>query len=421
MRLAHSITQKIAWSTAVQYLGKVLQIGIGILIVKWVTQALGPDAFGQYGRIVEYVLFFSVAANVGLFGNVVRKMADAPDDSRLFKNALMLRAGITLLFFVLGAGGMLIWNPGPAFMAGMLFFMASLFFDQLAGICNAALQANYRMGRSVLSMTLARGMELGFVWILVNQTEATAMPLFFLAPLGASVVAFGLTLAFVRQRFAFKGSLDSRLMKNLFWTALPFGIINIINNLYFRFLPSLFMGQALSDAQFSFYSIALNIAMTASLFSTFLMFSVLPAFKHSLTEKHFVRAKNMFKLALWILSGGALLMVSTGTLLGPWTIETLSDQRFWQNEIAFLYPLLLILAGLSYFYDLVLITIFALEKESWLLKRECAALALGTVIMVLSLLAENTGARVTWVIAGALSAELLLVTLGLHQIRKWLK
>jgi len=418
MRIARQITQKIAWSTAVQYLAKVVQIALGVVTIKWVTNALGPEAFGQYGKILEYTLFFSVAANLGIFGNVVRKMADAPKDGKLFTNALILKGGLTLIVFLIGALATLIWNPNPIFIAGMLFFMASLFFDQLTSICNAALQANYWMGRSAIAMTLARVVELGLAILLAKQSAS--MPLFFLAPAGASLVALGLTTFFVRRRFELKWVLDKKLIRNLFLTALPFGIINLVNNLYFRFLPSLFMGKALSDEQFSFYSLSMGITMTASLFSTFLMFSVLPIFKHSLTEGHKLRAKNMFKLAIIILGLGALLMIGVGSALAPWTISVVSDASFWQSEIKHLFPLLLVLAGVSYFYDLILITIFALEKELWLLKREGIALVIGGSIMSLSLLPQTTSARVTWIIAGAIIAELFLVTIGMRRIRQWL-
>ena len=181
------------------------------------------------------------------------------------------------------------------------------------------------------------------------------------------------------------------------------------------------MGKALTDEQFSFYSLSLNIAMTASLFSTFLMFSVLPAFKQSLTQGHTKRAKAMFKLALLILSLGSIAMIGFGTWLGPWTIGVVSNQNFWQNDIALIYPLLLILAAVSYFYDLVLITIFALEKESWLLKREILALIIGVLVMGGSLFLEANSTRATVVIAGAICAELFIVTLSLRRIRLWLK
>lgn len=419
MKVARSITQKIAWSTAIQYLGKVVQIAIGIIIVKWVTNALGPEAFGQYGRITEYVLFFSVAANLGIFGNIVRKMADAPKDGRLFTNALILRGTTSLVFFLVGILAACVFSPSPAFLAGMLFFIASLFFDHLTSVCNAALQANYWMGRSVFAMTLARFVELSLVYLLAQS--GAEMPLYFLAPIGSSFVALSLTLFFARRRFSFDWKPNKALMKDIFWTALPFGIINILNNLYFRFLPSLFMGKALTDEQFSFYSLSLNIAMTASLFSTFLMFSVLPAFKQSLTQGHTKRAKAMFKLALLILSLGSIAMIGFGTWLGPWTIGVVSNQNFWQNDIALIYPLLLILAAVSYFYDLVLITIFALEKESWLLKREILALIIGVLVMGGSLFLEANSTRATVVIAGAICAELFIVTLSLRRIRLWLK
>ncbi|MFT7183880.1 MAG: O-antigen/teichoic acid export membrane protein, partial [Oceanicoccus sp.] len=229
MKLARSITQKIAWSTAIQYIGKIAQIALGIFIVKWVSNSLGPEAYGQYGRITEYVLFFSVAANLGIFGNIVRKMSDAPKDGQVFTNALILRGGLSLIFFILGIAGSLLFSPSPEFLAGMLFLMASLFFDHLTSICNAALQANYRMGRSVFSMTIARLVELGLVYLIIQN--GARISLFFLAPVGASFAALALTTFFVRQSFSLNWKLKPELIKDIFWTALPFGVINILNNL----------------------------------------------------------------------------------------------------------------------------------------------------------------------------------------------
>jgi O-antigen/teichoic acid export membrane protein len=82
---------KIVWSTAVQLLGKGTQIVLGVVGLKLATNALGADEYGLYGKISEYALFFSVAANLGIFGNTVRKMSESPHDGKLFVNALVLR------------------------------------------------------------------------------------------------------------------------------------------------------------------------------------------------------------------------------------------------------------------------------------------------------------------------------------------
>lgn len=102
MILSH-INQKIAWSTFVQLIGKTIQILCGILAVKIITNALGAEAYGTYGKISEFALFFSVAGNFGIFGNTVRKMSEAKTESKkdsiIFTNALILRIATGILLF----------------------------------------------------------------------------------------------------------------------------------------------------------------------------------------------------------------------------------------------------------------------------------------------------------------------------------
>jgi O-antigen/teichoic acid export membrane protein len=419
LKIATKVRNKIIWSTFVQYFGKVLQIAIGIVAVKLVTNAIGLEEYGAYGKIAEYALFFSVIANLGIFGNTVRKMSERPEDGKLFCNALILRITTALLFFATGALYAYFFIPEKAFTLGVLFFMSSLLFDYITSICDGMLQANYLMGRAVFALVLGRITNLLIVLLLINFAVSTA-PLFFLAPLAASVVTMSLSLLFVRLRIKFNWRLDPQLIKMLLLTAIPFGIINILNNLYFRFLPSFFAIKALTDAQFGSYTISLHIATTVSLFSTYLMFSTLPAFKQSLRDRHLQTAKNIYKKVRLSLIALSLLTIVFGTLLTPFAISLVSDKEYFIPEFWFILPLMLVLASVSYFYDLVLITLFALEKDIWFLKREFLALALGGIVLSLSLLPVDPVQKILLVLIGAIAGESLIVLLGLLKIRKLL-
>lgn len=417
MKLATKTRNNILWSTFVQYFGKVLQIGIGIIAVKLVTNAIGLEQYGIYGKISEYALFFSVAANLGIFGNVVRKMSENPKDGQLFTNAIFLRITTALIFFAAGAIYSYFYIPDKAFTLGVLFFLSSLLFDYITSICDGMLQANYLMGRAVFALVMGRITNLLIVLILIHFAASTA-PLFFLAPLGASAITMTLSLAFVSQKIKFVWRLDKKIMWMLLFTAIPFGIINILNNLYFRFLPSYFAGRALTDGEFGSYTISLHIATTVSLFSTYLMFSTLPAFKRAIRDKHFKAAKNMYKKVRLGLVALSIATVGFGTWLTPFAISLVSDKEYFIPELWFILPLMLILASVSYFYDLVLITLFALEKDIWFLKREFIALAVGAGAISLSLLPGDSAQKITLVLTGAILAESIIVGLGLNKIRK---
>src|SRR5258708_321850 len=86
-----SLSKKIAFSTIVQYAGKIVEIGLAAATTKLISNYLTQNDYGLYGQITEYALFFSVLANLGIFANIIRRMADAPHDSKIFINGLYLR------------------------------------------------------------------------------------------------------------------------------------------------------------------------------------------------------------------------------------------------------------------------------------------------------------------------------------------
>ena len=416
--ITRALQNKILWSTFIQYFGKILQIAIGIISIKLVTNALGPEEYGLYGKIAEFALFLSTTANLGIFGNTVRKMSTNPDDGKLFINALFLRF-ITIFFFLVAGLAYSQFALDSTFTLGLLFFACSLLFDNLTSIATATLQANYLMGRSVFAITLGRIIELGIIFLLVSQTSST--PLFFLAPLSAAIISLIISMLFVRHRIKFKFKLSSILIKSLFITSIPFGIINIINNAYYRFMPSFFAAKALTETDYGRYNLALSAVATIAILSTFLMYSVLPIFKQSLKEKHFKHAKEIYKKTrLGLIALGALAIIS-GSLLGPYLLSLVSSSDFISPTLWFMLPLLLTIDAVSYLYDLVLITLFGLEKDMWFLKWEFLALAAASILFITSLTPETQEVRLFLILLAALTGEIIMVSAGMLKIRKILK
>ena len=192
-------------------------------------------------------------------------------------------------------------------------------------------------------------------------------------------------------------------MKKLLFSSIPFGLINIVNNLYFRFLPSYFAAKILLNGEFASYNISVHISSYAAMLSTFLMFSVLPELKNKPAE--------LFKLSkkvLLVLSG---LMVVVGSIFSPLAIKFLTGKEYFIEKLWFVLPMMLVLAAISYFYDLVLISLFAFKQEIWFLKRELLALSLSGIFFIIGW--QN--ASIAIIILGAIAGESLMTILGLHK------
>jgi O-antigen/teichoic acid export membrane protein len=411
--IARALKNKILWSTFIQYFGKLLQIAIGIVSIKLVTNALGPEEYGLYGKIAEVALFLSTTANLGIFGNTVRKMSTHPQDGKLFINALFLRFISIILFLVVGLAYSQ-FALDSTFTLGLLFFACSLLFDNLTSIATAMLQTNYLMGRSVFAVTLGRIAELGIIFLLI-QNVSTA-PLFFLAPLTAAAISLCLSMLFASHRIKFHYKLDTQILKSLLLTSIPFGIINILNNAYYRFMPSFFAAQVLTDADYGRYNLTLSAVASVAILSTFLMYSVLPVFKQSLKEKHFQRAKELYiKVKRSLIALGALAIVS-GSILGPYLLTLVSSGEFTNNALWFMLPLMLTITAASYLYDLVLITLFGLEKEIWFLKWEAIALLASSILFITSLGQFTQETSLILILLAALTGESIMVIVGMRKI-----
>lgn len=100
--------RQIIFSTLVQYAGKAVQIVLAALTLKLISNFLSENNYGLYATITEYALFFSVAANLGIFANIIRRMAVNPSDGETFINSLYLRIVTALVFFGFGIVALLV-------------------------------------------------------------------------------------------------------------------------------------------------------------------------------------------------------------------------------------------------------------------------------------------------------------------------
>ena len=414
------LSKEILWSTFVQFGGKALQIGLGIVTVKLITTALGSENYGTYGKISEFSLFFATAANLGIYGNMVRKMSLTPKNAELFGNALILRFFTGLLFFAVGFIYAWLTIQDSVFLLGTLFFMSSLLFDFITTVCDALLQVHYKMGRATFALILGRLSNLAVIFALSRglDLQETGIHFIVLGPLLASLVTVSVSYFFVRKIVKPKWTLDSALIKELFWTSLPFGIINILNNLYFRFIPSALLAKSLTDEQFGIYTLSLHLTSTVSLLSTLFMFSVLPELEASIKKQNWDAARKLYKNARAFLAFGFFSVVGIGTWLGPWAISLVSNKDFVSPETWFLLPLLLILAGVSYFYDLALLSLFALKQEFWWLKREAMALVLCLCFAFAAHFLTNSTHSSILILTGAIAAEAAMAHWGMKRLKK---
>ncbi len=413
-----TLSQKITFSSLIQYAGKIVQIVLATISLKLVSGFLQQHDYGVYATITEYCLFLSAAANLGLFANIVRKMADHPRDSGIFINALLLRVFSALVLFVIGILYLGISGANEVLLIGSAVFLVSLFLDYITSICDAVLQVHYRMGQAMVALILGRIVNVILIWYFISHYsngEASIVPLLTITIGGALVTAISSVLLVIKK-LDWHWHWSPKLMGQLLWISIPFGLINVINNLYFRFLPDYFAHQVLTESQFATFALSFRIMQVMALASTFVMFSALPALTAMIDEKKFEQAHQLYRKISRLLIGGGIVLVTLGSLLGPTVLALVTHQKYVLADLWFVLPMMLLLAAISYGYDVTLITLFALGKEKWWFARETIVLIIALLLFGLTYFIGNSFLSLCWIISAAIIAELIIVLLGARKV-----
>lgn len=202
----------------------------------------------------------------------------------------------------------------------------------MTSVCDGMLQANYLMGRATLALVLGRVVSLIALYLIIQYIDTATMSYFsavmiiFASLVAGSLATFLLSFYFVARRIHLNWAIDRDFMWSIFRTGLLFGIINVINSLYFRFLPDYFSHLALTSAEFATFNIAFRIAQIMSLLSTFLMFSALPGLREYIADKHWQKLRKLYSKIVLVLGSAGLLLVIFGSLLGPALIRLVTNE-----------------------------------------------------------------------------------------------
>lgn len=202
----------------------------------------------------------------------------------------------------------------------------------MTSVCDGMLQANYLMGRATLALVLGRVISLIALYLIIRYTDTTTMSDFsavmiiFASLVAGSLATFLLSFYFVVRKIHLNWTIDRDFMWSIFRTGLLFGIINVINSLYFRFLPDYFSHLALTSAEFAIFNISFRISQIMSLLSTFLMFSALPGLREYIADKHWQKLRKLYSKIVLVLGSAGVGLIVFGSLLGPTVIKLVTNE-----------------------------------------------------------------------------------------------
>lgn len=363
--LQSQTTAKVASNTLFQLAGKVISMGITVLVTVIVTRIYGREGYGAFNLMQIYPALFFIIVDFGFNAIATRELSVDWSKARLyFSNILILRLLFSAVFTVCLVIALLFFPYDYELRLGIYLNLLLIFTQALYATTNIIFQVKLRYDLSFI------GYVIGSLFILVltlitSYMRVDIMWVSFSYVVGG-IVTFLLNLYFVKRflpDLRITNLLDGNLAlcKTLTLSALPLGLMFIFSQINFK-ADSILMsvlplpnGLNLNNTEaVGVYGLPYKVFEVSLVLPTFVMNSVYPIFvRHNLISK--AKFKSTFFVTLGVLLFGGLVVGFVGALFAPLIINILGGSEFVQSTRV----LQILLLGVSLFY--------VTQPISWLL------------------------------------------------------
>ncbi|MEK7126622.1 MAG: flippase [Patescibacteria group bacterium] len=343
-----SIARKILINTGAQVLGKVVVAILGLAVVKITTQYLSVEGYGEYVLIYEFLAFFGIAADLGLFTIAVREMSrDESQIPKIIGNILTLRTILVTVMMILAiAVAFLIPSYSDTKIPiGVAIASMTVFLGILNGTTTSVLQAKLQMHiasmTTVISKIVAVGLMLYIIfWGFPDDNEMGFYMLIAAGNIGNFVMVIT-TDYYVRKITPLEFRFDWDFWKTILIKSTPYGLALILNTIYFR-IDSLLISFIRGQGEVGIYGVAMKMLEHFAILPLYFMNSVLPVLTKAIkegTDKY----KKIILHAFDFLAALSIPMVVGGVVLAYPIIFAVStpaflsriSEGFYGSDIAF--------------------------------------------------------------------------------------
>jgi O-antigen/teichoic acid export membrane protein len=413
--------KKVLSNTIIQIFGKVCTALLSLVVVKILTN-LGADLYGNYLTTYEFLAFFGILADAGLFAIAVRELS-APNitkarSEKIFGNVFSIRLIFVLVVCSLaGLFAQLVPSYPYVVKQGILITAISMGLTILAGTLSSVLQARMKIHWFTLALVIGKIFLASGIWHL-SQNFSLQDPQDFFNLLwigvGSNIVFLIVVTYFSLRQLKLTIQLDLSYARKLLSESLPFGLALILQTLYLR-LDVILISILLGASSVGIYGVSTRLLESFLVLGTFFGYAMLP--KITREEKNPLQANKTLGWAISMLLIVIVPIIIGTTAFSSEIILILSSTQYLSSEIFMgadtLTMILIFTVFFAYFNQLFTVTLVTKKRQKYLMIANGLALTLNAGLNILFL--KEYG-----LIAAALSTvlcEILVFCLLLREIR----
>lgn len=274
-----------------QIAGRAVMAVTSVVILKAISNFLSVEGYGTYSAVYEYLAFFGIAADLGLFTIGVREMGKGVRPREFVAgNILGMRIATAVIALIVAvcAAFFIPAYQGTYIPVGIAIGSMAVFLSIMHGTISSVLQVEHKMQWSTLG--LVGGKIFSMLWMLaviyVFYTEPNASAFYSLIFAGVLGNFFALifTLYFAVRVVKLRPSYDKEYWREIFFTAFPYGAALVLNTIYFR-IDSIMLLFMKGPHEVGLYGMPMRILEILSVIPVYFMNSVLPVLSRAMKEK----------------------------------------------------------------------------------------------------------------------------------------
>ncbi len=433
-----------------QALGKVLTVLASLVVVK-IVSGFGTEFYGNYLTSYEFLAFFGILADAGLFAIAVREISKyerkakeqrtenreqklknksslppttshlQPVDSEfilgnIFSMRLLLIVTVTILA---GVSVQFIPSYPPVVKIGIWITGLSMALTIVAGTLSSILQARMKIQYFSGSLVVGKILLAGFIFWISRNAEMFQDNLFFTmlwAGVASNIIFCGLVTFFAAREIKIRFKFNFDWWRETFQKSLPYGLSLVLQTLYLR-LDVVLISILLGSSAVGIYGISTRILESFLILGVFFGQAILP--KISAEEGDQRKVSQTLSWGMEKLLIFSLPIVIGTVAFAPEMIQILSSDEFLSSAGFFgsdkILMLLVPTVFFAFFNQLFSFTLVAANRQNYLLKVNATALGLNGILNLIFL-------PMYGIIAAAVSTvfcEVIVLGLLAYEIKKY--
>jgi O-antigen/teichoic acid export membrane protein len=392
-----SVARKILWNTMSQIAGKVVIALIGIVTVKMLTFYLGKEGYGQYTAAFEFLAFFSIVADLGLYTIGVREMAkDEKKTEMIVGNIMTVRTVLgTIMVIIASIAAFVLPQYQDTFIPlGVVLAGIAMLLSILTATVTTVLQVRLKMEYNSLASVLGKIASVVYMaaiifYVYKGDVNGGFYQLIWAGIIGNAIMflfTFYYSAKYVKIRYRF----DRIFFKDVLIKALPYGFALVLNTVYFRIGSVLLSLLFVSKEPVAIYGVPMRMLEAVGIIPLYFMNAVFPVLTRSLDTKD-GKHQRIIQYAFDFLVMGSMPIVAGTVVLAYPIVYLISTPEFMSNLSVGFYgsdivlQILIFALAFSFINSLFGFILVAVNQQMKLLTRNAigAALTIGLDLLLI--------------------------------------